>query len=76
MKHSHVRASVVYAPIALILTALLAPISANADADAVVLIGHVAPLTGQLANIGKDSENAARMRGGGSVPLHAKTHFQ
>jgi branched-chain amino acid transport system substrate-binding protein len=29
--------------------------------DAVVLIGHAAPLTGQLANMGKDSENAARL---------------
>nr|WP_261540220.1 branched-chain amino acid ABC transporter substrate-binding protein [Burkholderia multivorans] len=27
----------------------------------VVLIGHAAPLTGQLANMGKDSENAARL---------------
>jgi branched-chain amino acid transport system substrate-binding protein len=27
----------------------------------VVLIGHAAPLTGQLAHMGKDSENAARM---------------
>ncbi|WP_336600904.1 branched-chain amino acid ABC transporter substrate-binding protein [Paraburkholderia bengalensis] len=26
-----------------------------------VLIGHAAPLTGQLANMGKDSENAARL---------------
>ncbi|MFP3552989.1 branched-chain amino acid ABC transporter substrate-binding protein [Paraburkholderia sp. SIMBA_049] len=33
-----------------------------ADATpAVVLIGHAAPLTGQLANMGKDSENAARL---------------
>nr|WP_240764076.1 branched-chain amino acid ABC transporter substrate-binding protein [Paraburkholderia silviterrae] len=27
----------------------------------VVLIGHAAPMTGQLANMGKDSENAARL---------------
>ncbi|MGF6768510.1 branched-chain amino acid transport system substrate-binding protein [Paraburkholderia sp. GAS199] len=27
----------------------------------VIVIGHAAPLTGQLANIGKDSENAARL---------------
>lgn len=33
-----------------------------ADASpTVVLIGHAAPLTGQLANMGKDSENAARL---------------
>jgi branched-chain amino acid transport system substrate-binding protein len=33
-----------------------------ADAKAtVVLIGHAAPMTGQLANMGKDSENAARL---------------
>lgn len=40
--------------------ASFAPLAAHA-ADAVVLIGHAAPLTGQLANIGKDSENAARL---------------
>jgi branched-chain amino acid transport system substrate-binding protein len=28
---------------------------------AVVLIGHAAPLTGQLSHMGKDSENAARL---------------
>ena len=44
---------------------VLAAIHASAHAaDAspvVVLIGHAAPLTGQLANMGKDSENAARL---------------
>lgn len=38
--------------------------SAAGAADAgstVVLIGHAAPMTGQLANMGKDSENAARL---------------
>ncbi|WP_449184530.1 branched-chain amino acid ABC transporter substrate-binding protein [Trinickia sp. YCB016] len=43
----------------------LAAIQASAHAadttPAVVLIGHAAPLTGQLANMGKDSENAARL---------------
>lgn len=34
---------------------------AHAAADATVIIGHAAPLTGQLAAIGKDSENAAQM---------------
>jgi branched-chain amino acid transport system substrate-binding protein len=35
--------------------------AADAGDAAVVLIGHAAPLTGQLANMGKDSENAARL---------------
>jgi branched-chain amino acid transport system substrate-binding protein len=34
---------------------------AHADAPTVVRIGHAAPLTGQLAHMGKDSENAARL---------------
>jgi branched-chain amino acid transport system substrate-binding protein len=41
--------------------ASVASVSAGAASDTVVLIGHAAPLTGQLANIGKDSENAVRM---------------
>ncbi|WP_404935518.1 branched-chain amino acid ABC transporter substrate-binding protein [Paraburkholderia sp. DHOC27] len=32
-----------------------------ADPSVVVLVGHAAPMTGQLANMGKDSENAARL---------------
>ncbi|TDV35568.1 amino acid/amide ABC transporter substrate-binding protein (HAAT family) [Paraburkholderia caballeronis] len=35
--------------------------SALAADPSVVLIGHAAPLTGPLANMGKDSENAARL---------------
>ncbi|KAF1034169.1 MAG: Leucine-, isoleucine-, valine-, threonine-, and alanine-binding protein [Burkholderia lata] len=38
-----------------------ASMQARADTPSVVLIGHAAPLTGQLANMGKDSENAARL---------------
>jgi branched-chain amino acid transport system substrate-binding protein len=34
---------------------------ALAASEQIVLIGHAAPLTGQIADIGKDSENAARM---------------
>ncbi|AXF21105.1 branched chain amino acid ABC transporter substrate-binding protein [Burkholderia pyrrocinia] len=38
-----------------------ASVQARADNQTVVLVGHAAPLTGQLANMGKDSENAARL---------------
>jgi branched-chain amino acid transport system substrate-binding protein len=41
------------------LAALHAPVQAADDSATVVLIGHAAPLTGQLANMGKDSENPA-----------------
>ena len=34
---------------------------AAAPAEEVVKIGHVAPLTGQIAHLGKDNENGARM---------------
>jgi len=34
--------------------------AANAD-DVVVKVGHVAPLSGQIAHLGKDSENGARL---------------
>ena len=41
---------------------LLGASSASFAAEpTVVLIGHAAPLTGQLAHMGKDSENAARL---------------
>ena len=33
----------------------------NAAADQVVKIGHVAPLTGGIAHLGKDNENGARL---------------
>ncbi|TAM02406.1 MAG: branched-chain amino acid ABC transporter substrate-binding protein [Paraburkholderia sp.] len=33
----------------------------HAVADQTVLIGHVAPLTGQIAHLGKDNENGARL---------------
>ncbi|MCA3841546.1 ABC transporter substrate-binding protein, partial [Burkholderia sp.] len=32
-----------------------------AHADDIVRIGHVAPLTGAIAHLGKDSENGARL---------------
>lgn len=39
-----------------------ADVTSTANAKpTVVLIGHAAPMTGQLANMGKDSENAARL---------------
>jgi branched-chain amino acid transport system substrate-binding protein len=44
--------------------ALVAAYASAYAADAspvVVLIGHAAPMTGQLANMGKDSENAAQL---------------
>jgi branched-chain amino acid transport system substrate-binding protein len=33
----------------------------RAAADEVVKIGHVAPLTGGIAHLGKDNENGARL---------------
>ena len=39
----------------------LATVSANASADQVVKIGHVGPLTGGSAHLGKDNENGARL---------------
>ncbi|MDR8397526.1 MULTISPECIES: branched-chain amino acid ABC transporter substrate-binding protein [Paraburkholderia] len=35
--------------------------SASASADTAVKIGHVAPLTGAIAHLGKDNENGARL---------------
>ncbi|CAB3764838.1 branched chain amino acid ABC transporter substrate-binding protein [Burkholderia puraquae] len=40
---------------------LCATISTQAAADQIVKIGHVAPLTGQIAHLGKDNENGARL---------------
>ncbi|CAN7167857.1 branched-chain amino acid ABC transporter substrate-binding protein [Trinickia sp. LjRoot230] len=40
---------------------LFATMAAGAAADTVVKIGHVAPLTGQIAHLGKDNENGARL---------------
>lgn len=42
------------------LATLIAASGANAFADEIVKIGHVTPLTGQIANLGKDQENGAR----------------
>ncbi|MBN3782027.1 branched-chain amino acid ABC transporter substrate-binding protein [Burkholderia sp. Ac-20345] len=42
-------------------TALFVLISTTATADEVVKIGHVAPLTGGIAHLGKDNENGARL---------------
>jgi branched-chain amino acid transport system substrate-binding protein len=39
----------------------VAVIASWAHADTVVKIGHVAPLTGEIAHLGKDQENAARL---------------
>ncbi|WP_321913174.1 MULTISPECIES: branched-chain amino acid ABC transporter substrate-binding protein [unclassified Paraburkholderia] len=39
----------------------LAALSGNAAADQVVKIGHVGPLTGGSAHLGKDNENGARL---------------
>ncbi|GGD94324.1 branched-chain amino acid ABC transporter substrate-binding protein [Caballeronia grimmiae] len=50
-----------HASLVIALCAVAASAPVRAASDAVVVIGHAAPLTGQLANIGKDSENAARM---------------
>jgi len=38
-------------------------LSESSNADQVVLIGHVAPLTGAIAHLGKDNENGARLAG-------------
>lgn len=40
---------------------LMTTIATSATADTVVKIGHVAPLTGGLAHLGKDNENGARL---------------
>jgi branched-chain amino acid transport system substrate-binding protein len=40
---------------------LFATMATGAYADQVVKIGHVAPLTGQIAHLGKDNENGARL---------------
>ena len=40
---------------------LLAATGTNALADEIVKIGHVAPLTGGIAHLGKDNENGARL---------------
>jgi branched-chain amino acid transport system substrate-binding protein len=42
-------------------SSLLALSSVNAFADEIVKIGHVAPLTGPNAHLGKDTENGARL---------------
>ena len=41
--------------------AAAAPAAAPAKPEITVKIGHVAPLTGPQAHLGKDNENAARM---------------
>ncbi|NIF91295.1 branched-chain amino acid ABC transporter substrate-binding protein [Burkholderia sp. Cy-637] len=40
---------------------VFAAFATNASADEVVKIGHVAPLTGGIAHLGKDNENGARL---------------
>ncbi|WP_206950762.1 branched-chain amino acid ABC transporter substrate-binding protein [Trinickia acidisoli] len=40
---------------------LCATMATGAAADEIVKIGHVAPLTGQIAHLGKDNENGARL---------------
>ena len=40
---------------------LCAGFASQASADVVVKIGHVAPLTGGIAHLGKDNENGARL---------------
>src|ERR1700758_5692014 len=40
---------------------LFATMATGAAADEVVKIGHVAPLTGGIAHLGKDNENGARL---------------
>lgn len=40
---------------------MLVTASANATADVTVKIGQVGPLTGQIAHLGKDEENGARL---------------
>jgi branched-chain amino acid transport system substrate-binding protein len=51
---------------------------AAAPAEEVVKIGHVAPLTGGIAHLGKDNENGARMavdeiNGAGGLKIGDKT---
>lgn len=41
--------------------AAFAMLPTSASADTVVKIGHVAPLTGPIAHLGKDNENGARL---------------
>lgn len=43
------------------LAAALVPLAMPASAQTVVRIGHVAPLTGGIAHLGKDNENGARL---------------
>ena len=50
-----------------------------APAEEVVKVGHVAPLTGQIAHLGKDNENGARMaideiNGAGGLKVGDKTY--
>jgi branched-chain amino acid transport system substrate-binding protein len=33
-----------------------------ADGSTIIKIGHVAPLTGSIAHLGKDNENGARLK--------------
>jgi len=40
---------------------VFASMAATASADTVVKIGHVAPLTGGIAHLGKDNEDGARL---------------
>lgn len=40
---------------------LFATLATSAAADETVKIGHVAPLTGGIAHLGKDNENGARL---------------
>ena len=40
---------------------MFAALATNAAADETVKIGHVAPLTGGIAHLGKDNENGARL---------------
>jgi branched-chain amino acid transport system substrate-binding protein len=40
---------------------LCAAFATSASADTIVKIGHVAPLTGGIAHLGKDNENGARL---------------
>src|ERR1700743_39316 len=42
-------------------SAAVAIFASGAHADTVVKIGHVAPLTGEIAHLGKDQENGARL---------------
>ena len=45
----------------LIPAALVLAFAGSASAQQVVKIGHVAPISGPIAHLGKDNENAARM---------------